>query len=118
VQREAKDRHSGVPALNGMNALTVADTQCNLRCGGASASNMDVVREGSPRSLYRRRGSWRRSLPCIPSLRSLLRVMTTSATLARLASANSTCRPWSDTCEAVVPARRLRVRTSSRVGPA
>jgi hypothetical protein len=90
VQREAKDGDSGVPARNRMNALAVADTPCNPRCGGASACNMDVVREGSARSRHRRRGSWRRSVPCLRSPRSLLRVMNTSPTLPRLAAANST----------------------------
>src|SRR5688572_5355621 len=28
---------------NGMNALAVADRRCYMRCGGASACNMDVV---------------------------------------------------------------------------
>jgi hypothetical protein len=86
------------------------------RCGGASASNMDVVGEGPRRAGIDVEEHCGGVCPCI--LRSLLPVMTTSLTLARLASANSTCRPRSDTCEAVVRARWLRVRTSSRVGPA
>jgi hypothetical protein len=80
VQREAKDGDSGVPARNGMNALAVADTPCNPHCGGASACNMDVVREGSAKSRRKRR--WRRSVPRAHGVCGRCGVMTTSPTLA------------------------------------
>jgi hypothetical protein len=89
--------------------------------GCVSHPPVDTCRTLKPAVLVRLRMVHRspfftQSVAVVWSLRSLLRVMIRSPTLARLPSASSTCRPG------VAPARRwfrarwLRLRTSSRVG--